>query len=179
MPAAAVAQPTAAAPAWVAPAAAAGWVAPAESATGHVTGLAKLGALVLLLMGLLWTLAGIGLIAAGGAIRDSIATSEFSNLADFASNALIAVGGGIAVFAVVEFLVGIFAWRGHGFARILGILYGLVFGIGALAIALGARSDSTSGSTSASTGGIGVLVAIAVLYLYVAVIFMVRYRRAS
>ena len=72
-PVAAPAPEPTAAPAWIAPASAAGWVAPsAEPPRGHVTGLAKLGALILLLFGTLWTLAGVGLIAAGGAIKTSI-----------------------------------------------------------------------------------------------------------
>ncbi len=166
------APPTAAPPAWVAPAAASGWVAPAETPRGHVTGLAKLGALILLLMGTFWTLAGVGLIAAGGAIKDSIDSSEFRGLGDIASGALIATGTGVAIFAIVEILVGIFAWRGHGFARVLGILYGLVFGVGALSVGLGARSNATSGTAA----GVGILVAIAVAYLYVALVFLVRYR---
>jgi len=163
--------------AWVTPAAPTGWVAPVPAASqGGVSGLAKLGALFLFLIGLFWGLIGLLALVAGELFRQLFENArmeglEEGQLANFVGGAIIAIGVVILVVAVLEVLVGLFAWRGSGFARLLGVLYGLFFGVLSLLMATGAsRSDS-----DAAGGGV-VLLAFGLAYLYTAVVFIFRWR---
>ena len=154
------------------------WVtAPVQQSRGGVTGLAKLGALVLVLFGLFWSLIGAALLVAGGLATSILEQMDLEGmdqgqLGDILGGAIAGFGIVILLIAIVEVLVGIFAWRGSGFARMLGILYGLGFGGITLLAALG---SSQSAEVSAAGGGVATL-AIAIAYLYVALVFIVRYR---
>jgi hypothetical protein len=143
-----------------------------------VSGLAKLGALFLLLMGIFWTLVGGLAMIGGGVFRTMFRDAGFEGLeqgqlADILGGAIFAVGLVILVVAIVEVAVGIFAWRGSGVARLMGILYGLVFGITSLMAASGARNAADTGRSDL------VLFAFAAIYLYTAVVFIIRYRSAA
>ena len=74
-----------------------------------------------------------------------------------------------------EILTAIFAWRGNALARVMGILYGLVFGIGSLLAALGGLRSEADGAA----GGAAVLLAFAIGYLYVLGAFTVSWRRRA
>lgn len=169
-------QPPAQPPAWGQPAPPearpAGWVMPAER-LGPVTGLSKLGALVLFLFGLLWTAIGVVFIAIGGVAKNAFDNAGLHGLGDVAGGVVIGFGVVILVFAVVEVLTGIFAWRGSGVARVLGVLYGLFFGVGSLLVAVsGERSDVTTNAA----GAVAVLLVFAICYLYTVAVFIFRWR---
>jgi hypothetical protein len=145
---------------------------PAER-LGPVTGLSKLGAVVLLLFGLLWTAIGVVFIAIGGVARSAFDDAGLRSLGDVAGGVVIGVGIVILVIAVVEVLTGIFAWRGSGVARVLGVLYGLFFGVGSLLIAIsGERSDAAANAA----GAVVVLLVFAIAYLYTVAVFIFRWR---
>lgn len=154
----------------------AGWAQPQPqpSYRPSTTGLAKLGSLILILWGLLFTLLG-GVTVAGGALfRDALRSMagqdlEGGQFADALGAGLAIIGVIVLVIALAEVLVGIFSWRGSGFARVLGIIYGLLFGLTLLAGSLGAPTDGSNG------GGVVGLV-LAGSYLYTAFIFIVAYR---
>jgi hypothetical protein len=83
----------------------------------------------------------------------------------------------ILVLAVLEVLVGIFAWRGSGFARFAGTLYALIFGIPLLLIALaGPSSRSVDGVTTNTTAGFAFVLVFAIGYLFTAFAFIFRWR---
>jgi len=156
------------------------WVMPAAQVTrGPVTGLAKLGALVLLVFGVLWGLGGVLLIVVGGAIRDQFDFTQNLGLTYDVGNVLtgvlLAVGIVILVIALGEILTAIFAWRGNGLARVVGIVYGLLFGLGSLSIA----ARSTSADVAGSAAGALFMAVFAVGYLYTVVVFMFRWRRRA
>jgi hypothetical protein len=153
-----------------------GWAAPPVATKGSVTGLAKLGAMFLFLMGLLFTLLGALLLVAGGMLRSVIEGANVEGLtsqqvADIFGGALVVVAVIVLVFAILEMLVGVFSWRGSGFARVLGILYSLFWGVILLLGSLGgSRVDA------ATANGQIVTIVFAAAYLYTAIVFIVRYR---
>lgn len=153
-----------------------GWVQPPSPAgTGGTTALAKLGALILFLWGLLFTLLGLVAIAGGALFRDAIRSLspdlDVGQFGDVAGGFIVIVGVVILVIAIVEMLVGVFSFRGSGFARVLGILYGLFFGLFMLAGSLGSR-DLGDGTAGGGTFGL----VLAASYLYTAIVFVVAYR---
>jgi hypothetical protein len=168
---------------WVQPAApppmppASDWVMPASAVQrGAVSGLSKLGALVLIIFGVLWALIGALFVVSGNFLKDTInLTQDYGELGNAVAGILFVFGIVILVIAIVEILVGVFAWRGSSLARILGILYGLLFGLGSLFVATGARQADATAS-----GGPGiVLIVFAVGYLYVLAAFLLRWRQAA
>jgi hypothetical protein len=165
-------------PAWGQPPAGpvSGWVQPtAAAARGPVTGLAKLGALVLILFGLLWTALG-ALVVLGGAILKGVGDQAGGTVVGDAFGGVLA-GLGIVVLAIaiVEIIVGIAAWMGKEWARIVGIIYALIFGGGCLLSLLTAAGSSRSTGTDA-TGGVLILLVFAVAYIYTLVVFALRWR---
>jgi hypothetical protein len=151
-----------------------GWVQPAPMVVqqGGSSGLAKLGAIILILFGLLTTLAGALIAVVATALRDALAT-DFVQLSDAFADAGVVIGIVVVVIGIVEVLTGIFAWRGSGWARVGGIIYGLLFGLLFLASVFAPRAttaDVNTGNTVATTA------VAAIAYLFVAVVFLLRYR---
>jgi hypothetical protein len=150
------------------------WVAPvAARQQGPVTGLAKLGALVLVVFGLLWALIGVLFVVAVSAIRDLADLGP--GFRDLAAGLFVGIGIVILFIALVEILAGIFAWRGSGLGRFIGIVYGLVFGGGTLLPVLQGSQTDVAGAQ----GGALFLLVFAVGYLYTLVVFLFRWRRAA
>ena len=93
-------------------------------------------------------------------------------VADIAGGVIAGIGVVVLVIAVVEVLTGFLAWRGSGFARVLGILYGLVFG----GLTLLAAAGSSGRAEVAGSGAGMVSLVVGLAYLYTAVIFIIRWR---
>jgi hypothetical protein len=154
---------------------------PAAARQGPVSGLAKLGALVLFVFGVLWALIGGLLLVAGGAIRDQLGFAQDfgqpfgQDFGDLAAGLFVGIGIVILFIALVEILAGIFAWRGSGLARFAGIVYGLVFGVGSLLVAAGGRGTDAA----AAQGGVLFMAVFAIGYLYTLLVFIFRWRRAA
>lgn len=159
-----------------APAAGTAWVMPQDAAIqGAVTGLSKLGAVVLILFGALWTLIGLLFVLIGAGINslgDSFGDPNgLVGLGDVVGGVLVGFGVVILAISLVEIATGVFAWRGNGPARVVGIAYGLLFGLGCLFSAVaGTRSDE-------ARGGAVFLLVLAIGYLYTAAVFIVRWRQ--
>jgi hypothetical protein len=148
---------------------------PAAARQGPVSGLAKLGAVVLIIFGLLWAVIGALLVVASRAISDLVGAQGFGEFGDFAAGLFGAIGIGILVIALIEILAGLFAWRGSGLARFAGIVYGLVFGAGSLLVATSSRGTDAA----AAQGGALFIGVFAIGYLYTLVVFIFRWRRAG
>jgi hypothetical protein len=151
------------------------WVRPsAAAARGPVTGLSKIGAVILLINGILWTLIWGAVVALGAAAKGSLDSMGGTAFGDAVGGALAAVGIFFLVIAVLELLVGVGAWMGKEWGRIGGIVYSLLFG-GVLLFsglsALGARSDAAN-----ATGGALILLAFAAAYIYTLIVLAVRWR---
>jgi hypothetical protein len=154
------------------------WVMPPAVATrGGVTGLAKLGALVLIVFGVLWALLGVLIILSGSVVTslpgfgDQIGNITLSSL----TSIIVGVGIVILFIALVEVLAGIFAWRGSGLARFIGMVYGFVFGLGTLLSVTQAGASDVQGAQ----GGSLFLLVFAVGYLYVLIVFLLRWRHSA
>ena len=164
IPAEAVPAPATAAPPPV------GWNAaiPARAPGGSVTGLAKIAAGILIVVGLFITLAGLVLVG-GGALIGSAGQSDFPGLAGplgaLAAGFLAGIGAVVIVLGVVGFLAGIGSWRGSGAGRVVGIIYGV----------LGALSGVSGLSSSDSGGSLGSVIVL-VLFGYVAVVLLFRWK---
>jgi hypothetical protein len=153
------------------------WVQPPQvgMAAGGATGLAKVGSIILILFGLLFALAGVVLTIGASAIRDAL-ESQYPEFADALANVAAVIGIVILVVAILEIVTGIFAWRGAGWARVVGIIYGLFFGLVLLAGLVGPRATQPIANDGSNTLLTTAVAAIA--YLYVAVVFIFRFRKS-
>lgn len=163
MPAEAVPAPVAAAPPPVA------WNAavPVPAPRGRVTGLAKIAAAILIVVGLLITLFGV-LLVGGGALLGTYGQSDLPGLAGPFGALFAAAGVIVIVIGVIEVLAGIGSWRGSGAGRVVGIIYGVLG-------ALGGISGLSSGDSGTSLGSIITLV----LFGYVAVVLLFRWKASA
>jgi hypothetical protein len=164
-------------PAWGQPAAAPGsqWVQPATAVTrGPVTGLAKLGALVLILMGALWAFLGAVVVLGGAALKSIGDQAGGTVVGDAFGGAVAGLGIVVLAIALVEVIVGIAAWMGKEWARIIGIIYALIFGGGCLVIGLSALGTGNSEVNEA--GSALIILAFAAAYIYTLIVFAARWR---
>lgn len=139
------------APGWAAPtppAAPVGWAPPPVEPVGRrsTTGFAKAAGILLMVFGTLLGLFGLVFIAASTASRDLseqfFGTVDARSIGDFVAG----VGIVILVFAVIQIMGGIGSWRGSGWGRVIGLVYGVIgtlLGIGTLA---GSGSSVRQGS---------------------------------
>ena len=102
------------------------WNAGAATEYGYNTSiLAIIAGVVLLLWGLLWTFGGIALIAvsnATGLITDNLG----QNLADSIHNIIVVVGAVVLIVGLLQLLSALGVWLHKSWARILGILFGIL-----------------------------------------------------
>jgi hypothetical protein len=155
----------------------AGWVQPAMMAQrGPVTGLAKIGGIVLLLNGILWTLLWGAVVVAGVAAKgyfDQLGTG----VGDAVGGAIATVGVFFLVLAILELLVAIGVLMSKEWGRIGGIVYSLLFGAVTLLLGLGAfasRADTTT-TTNTAAGGV-ILLVFGVAYVYTLIVLAIRWR---
>ena len=141
----------------------------------NVTGLAKLGALFLMISGILIGLVGVLLIVAGGLIRDAIG-DQSTQFGDVLVGLAVGFGVFIVVIMAIQILAGIFAWRGAGFARFLGALYGVLLGLLFLGALTATDTTRTVDGTTTTTNSIIPTAIFAIGYLYTAIVFIFRFR---
>ena len=98
-----------------------------------------------------------------------------TGVGDTLGGAVAIIGVFFLIIAVLELVVGIASWMGKEWARIGGIIYGLVFGGICLVGALGTASGGSSSGTN-TTSGLIVLGVLAIAYFYTLVVFAVRWR---
>jgi hypothetical protein len=150
-----------------------GWVQPGYAVRGPTTNLARLGAVFLDVMGILFILFGLLVLLGGAALRDIGDSAGFGQ----------AVGGAVAVLGIVlavigalQLLSGLFAWRGSGGGRAGGIIFGLLFGLfGLLGLISSLRVNSITGGADTG-GGLVVSLVLTIGYLYTAAVFLFAFR---
>jgi hypothetical protein len=142
---------------------------------GPVTGLARLGGLFLLLIGLLWAVVGGAFIAGGALLKGVLDVNDLPGFGDALGGALAVIGIVILVFAIIEILGGIGALIGKDWARWIGVIYALIFGSFSLLI-LVSGSRASDVSNNGALGAIVFFLVHVVLYAYVLIIFIARWR---
>ncbi len=134
-----------------------------------VTGLAKVGALFLVVVGVFITLGGL-LFILGGAILTSVGGSEFGAIA---GGAVAFVGAIILTIGILQVLAGIGSWRGAGVGRVLAIIVAILFGLLSLASVVAGAADT---STGAARGSSILNWALAIGYLYSAAVLIFAWK---
>ena len=155
------------------------WVQP-PAVQGPVTGLAKIGGLIIALIAALWIFFGV-LIVIGGALTKGLFDSIGSgtDVSNAVGGAIAVFGVIILVFAVIEFLGGLGALFGKDWGRVISIIYGLLFGVASLLIGFSAMAGARSTNSDVAGGALGgalFFVAHGVLYLFAAIVLMARWR---
>lgn len=167
---------------WAQPAPASQWVQP-SAVQGSVTGLAKLGGLIIALIAALWIFFGV-LIVIGGAVTKGLFDSVGSGtqLSDAVGGAIAVVGVIILVIAIIEFIGGLGALFGKDWGRVISVIFGLLFGVVSLLIGVSALAGGRSASSDVATSAVGgalFFLAHAVLYLFATIVLMARWRRRT
>ena len=165
---------------WAQPAPASQWVQP-TGVQGPVSGLGKLGGLIIALIAALWIFFGV-LVVVGGALTKGLFDSLGSGnqFSDAVGGAIAVVGVIILVFAVIEFLGGLGALFGKDWGRVISIIFGLLFGVACLLIGVSALAGGRSADSDVASSAIGgalFFLAHAVLYLLAVILLMARWRR--
>jgi hypothetical protein len=149
-------------------------VQPSTAPRGPVTILARLGGLLLALIGLLWGVIGGGFVVGGAFLKNLFDVNTVPGFGDFFGGALATIGIVLLVFAIIEILAGIGGMLGKGWARAIGILYALVFGAFSLLIVVDGGRARDAGDVG--NGALLFFVVHAVIYAYVLIVFLVRWR---
>jgi hypothetical protein len=130
-----------------------------------VTPLAKIGAVFMVIIGVLLSIVGAIVVIGGAAFSGN---SEIPGFGRALAGAVAVFGVIILIIGVLHALAGIGSWRGAGVARVLAIILGILFGLIALA---GAAGGTNSDGVSTSGGPISWLVAIGYIYTAIVLIF--------
>ena len=146
----------------------AGWVQPAAAgAYGPVTGLAKVAGIVILLFGLFWGAIGGLILLAGGLTKAGSGSTSFAQFGDAVGNFIAGFGIVILVLAIIELIAGIGILMSKDWARVAGIVYSLIFGVGSIFIVLagvGAGNADSGTGAAASTLVFGLVFLVGYLY---------------
>jgi hypothetical protein len=149
------------------------WAAGAATEYGYKTSvLAIIAGIVLLLWGLLWTLGGIAAIALSNVT--GLITDQFGqSVADSIHNVIVVVGVVILIIGLLQLLSALGVWLHKSWARILGILFGILGTLFGLAAVAGAAQDRT-GVSSANTGnGMAGALVILISYAFILVVLII------
>jgi hypothetical protein len=120
-------------------------VTPSRAASPTVA--AVLAGLLLVLLGLLWTVFCGAVLGLGR--LESVAPRGFQGpvIPDASAGLLAPTLIALLVFGVIEVIVGILVWRGNEAARVVGIVYGVAFAllwVAGVAVGLPALGDSAT-----------------------------------
>jgi hypothetical protein len=162
-----------------------GWQAPpAVVATkGERTTMALAAGILLILGGIGGILLGLLVAIVGGSVVSSLDFSRFNNMPDFNGADPGAVAGGVVAFfgavvvaySIAYLLAGIGVVRNSNWARVLGIILGIISGL----IWLSGLTNANSAQTGAGSGGtllFGVLAVGVHVYIVVSLLFFWRNR---
>jgi hypothetical protein len=191
MPAAPAAPaPVAASPAPLAPAAplpTVGWQAPpvVVAAKGQRTSVALAAGILLILGGVAGILIGLLVAIVGGSVVSSIDFSQFNNSPDLKGANAGALAGGVVAFfgavvvaySIAYLLAGIGVVRSSNWARVLGIILGIISGLFWL---LGlANASGAQNVAGASGGGLFFSVLALGVHVYIVVALLLFWRNKS
>jgi hypothetical protein len=149
------------------------WNAGAAPEYGYKTSiLAVIAGIVLLLYGLLATLAGIGLIAVSnfaGSFTDSLGSS----LADAVTKSIVIVGAVVLIIGILHLLSALGVWLHKSWGRILGILFAILGTLFGLAAVAGAAQKNTGVSTTTTGNSMVVALVFLISYAFVLVVLII------
>ena len=182
-PAAAPVSPEPAPPAPTAPVPPVGWQAPpvVVATKGERTTLAMAAGILLVLGGIGGILLGLLVAIVGGPVISSVDFSQFKNVPDFNGADPGAVAGGvvgfigavIVAYSIAYLLAGIGVLRNANWARVLGIIVGIISGMVWLSVL--ASANNVQNAAGGASGGLFLLLALAVhVYIVVALLFFWR-----
>lgn len=185
----AAAAPVAPAPAPPAPLPPVGWQAPpvVVAAKGQRTSLALAAGILLILGGVAGILIGLLVAIVGGSVVSSIDFSQFNNSPDLkganagalASGVVAFIGAVVVAYSIAYLLAGVGVVRSSNWARVLGIILGIISGL--LWLSGVANANHAQNVAGASGGGIlfSVLALGVHVYIVVALLFFWRNRSAG
>lgn len=186
----AAAAPVAPAPAPPVPAAPAppvGWQAPpvVVAAKGRRTSLALAAGILLILGGVAGILIGLLVAIVGGSVVSSIDFSQFSNSPDLKGANAGALAGGVVAFigavvvaySIAYLLAGVGVVRSSNWARVLGIILGIISGL--LWLSGLANANNAQNVAGASGGGILFTVLALGVHVYIVVALLFFWRNKS
>lgn len=172
-------------PAPAAPVPPVGWQAPPVTVAtkGERTTLAMAAGILLILGGIAGILLGLLVAIVGGSVVSSIDFSRFNNVPDFNGASPGAVAGGVVAFlgavvvaySIAYLLAGIGVVRNANWARVLGIILGIISGLFWLSGFTSANSAQGAAGSGASVLFLILAVGIHV-YIVVALLFFWRNR---
>jgi hypothetical protein len=172
-------------PAAAAPLPPVGWQPPpvVVAAKGERTTLALAAGILLILGGIGGILLGLLVAIVGGSVVSSLDFSRFNNVPDFNGADPGAVAGGVVAFfgavvvaySIAYLLAGIGVVRNANWARVLGIILGIISGLIWLS-GLANANNAQSGAASAGTLLFGILAVGIHVYIVVALLFFWRNR---
>ena len=146
------------------------WTGGEDAQYGYKTSiLAIIAGVFLLLWGLLWTVAGIGLIAVSN-ITGTIADNFGQNIADSVHNAIVVVGAVVLVVGVLQLLSALGVWLHKTWARVSGSSFG-VFGHAPRPCCRGRCRERVR--DAGGKGGIGAALAVLITYAFVLVVLII------
>jgi hypothetical protein len=138
---------------------------------GHLstTGFTKAAGVLLMVFGILLGLFGLVFIAVGAAAGDLSDSFYFGVDANTVRNLVTGIGVVFVVFALIQVFGGIGSWRGSGWGRVIGLVYGVLGTLFALA--------SFGGSSSAAANrSVGFSIAILAVYGFITLALAFRWK---
>ena len=153
-----------------------GWVQPAAATYGPVSGLARIAGIVILLFGLFWGAIGGLILVAGGLAKVGSGSTSFAQFGDAVGNFIAGFGIVILVLAIIELIAGIGILMSKDWARVAGVVYALIFGVGSVFIVLGGVGAS---NTDTNAGGGTVIFGLVFLIGYIYALFALGMRWRS
>jgi hypothetical protein len=185
-PAAAPVSPEPAPPAPTAPVPPVGWQAPpvVVATKGERTTLALAAGILLILGGIGGILIGLLVAIVGGSVVSSIDFSQFNNAPDLnganpgalAGGVVAFIGAVVVAYSIAYLLAGVGVVRSSNWARVLGIILGIISGL----LWLSGLANANHAQNVAGASGGGILFSVLALgvhvYIVVALLFFWRNR---
>jgi uncharacterized membrane protein (DUF2068 family) len=160
-----------------------GWQAPpvVVATKGQRTGLAMAAGILLILGGIGGILLGLLVAIVGGSVVSSLDFSQFNNSPDLnGANAGALAGGVVAFFGAVVvaysiayLIAGVGVLRNSNWARVLGIILGVISGL--IWLSGFANANNAQGTAGAAGGGLFSLVALGV-HVFIVVVLLFFWR---
>jgi len=149
------------------------WASGAVTEYGYKTSiLAIIAGVLLLLWGLLWTLGGIAAIALSNVT--GLITDQFGqNVANSVHNVIVVVGVVVLIIGLLQLLSALGVWLHKSWARIIGILFGILGTLFGLAAVAGAAQNRTGVSSSASGNGMAGALVVLISYAFILVVLII------
>ena len=149
-----------------------GWVAPPPlPPTSPASALTKIAAALLLFMGGITTLVGVFFVLGAAILTRAANQQGVPGLGTVVGGTLAVIAVVVLVIGIVEMLGGVGVWRGSGWGRVVGLIYGVL----GLLLGLAVTLDAASATSGTRDGGFGGIVFLAV-YGFVTLVLAMGWR---